>query len=37
MKYYLNDSIKYILSEQFVLNDAIKHSDLIIQNSVKTV
>ena len=31
MKYYLNESIKYILSEQFVLNEAIKHSDLIIQ------
>ena len=31
MKYYLNESIKYILSEQFVLNEAIKHSDLIVQ------
>ena len=31
MKYYLNESIKYILSERFVLNEAIKHSDLIIQ------
>ena len=29
MKYYLNESIKYILSEQFVLNEAMKHSDLI--------
>ena len=29
MKYYLNESIKYILSEQFVLNEALKHSDLI--------
>ena len=31
MKYYLNESIKYILSERFVLNEAIKHSDLIVQ------
>ena len=31
MKYYLNESIKHILSEQFVLNEAIKHSDLIVQ------
>ena len=31
MKYYLNESIKYILSEQFVLNEAMKHSDLIVQ------
>ena len=31
MKYYLNESIKYILSEQFVLNEAIKHSELIVQ------
>ena len=29
MKYYLNESIKYILSERFVLNEAMKHSDLI--------
>ena len=40
MKYYLNESIKYILSEQFVLNEAMKHSDLIAQcevilNSIK--
>ena len=32
MKYYLNESIKYILSEQFVLNEAIKHSDLVVQS-----
>lgn len=32
MKYYLNESIKYILSEQFVLNEAMKHSDLIAQS-----
>ena len=31
MKYYLNESIKYILSEQFVLNEAMKHSELIVQ------
>lgn len=31
MKYYLNESIKYILSERFVLNEAMKHSDLIAQ------
>ena len=31
MKYYLNESIKYILSEQFVLTEAMKHSDLIVQ------
>ena len=31
MKYYLNASIKYILSEQFVLNEAMKHSELIVQ------
>ena len=31
MKYYLNESIKYILSERFVLNEALKHSDLIVQ------
>ena len=31
MKYYLNESIKYILSERLVLNEAIKHSDLIVQ------
>ena len=31
MKYYLNEGIKYILSEQFVLNEALKHSDLIVQ------
>ena len=31
MKYYLNESIKYILSEQFVLNEAMKHNDLIAQ------
>lgn len=31
MKYYLNEGIKYILSEQFVLNEAMKHSDLIAQ------
>ena len=31
MKYYLNESIKYILSEQFVLNEAMKHSELIAQ------
>ena len=31
MKYYLNESIKYILSEQFVLNEAMKHNDLITQ------
>ena len=31
MKYYLNESIKYILSERFVLNEALKHSDLIAQ------
>ena len=31
MKYYLNESIKYILSEQFVLTEAMKHSDLITQ------
>ena len=31
MKYYLNEGIKYILSEQFVLNEAMKHSDLIVQ------
>ena len=31
MKYYLNESIKYILSEQFILNEAMKHSDLIVQ------
>ena len=40
MKYYLNESIKYILSERFVLNEAMKHSDLIAQcevilNSIK--
>ncbi len=40
MKYYLNEGIKYILSEQFVLNEAMKHSDLIAQceaisNSIK--
>lgn len=40
MKYYLNESIKYILSERFVLNEAMKHSDLIaqcevIRNSIK--
>ena len=29
MKYYLNESIKYILSERFVLSEAMKHSDLI--------
>ena len=29
MKYYLNEGIKYILSERFVLNEAMKHSDLI--------
>ena len=31
MKYYLNEGIKYILSEQFVLNEAMKHSELIAQ------
>ena len=31
MKYYLNESIKYILSEHFILNEAMKHSDLIAQ------
>ena len=31
MKYYLDEGIKYILSEQFVLNEAMKHSDLIVQ------
>ena len=31
MKYYLNESIKYILSEQFILNEAMKHSELIVQ------
>ena len=31
MKYYLNESIKYRLSEQFVLNEAMKHSELIAQ------
>ena len=31
MKYYLNEGIKYILSEQFVLNEAMKHSELIVQ------
>lgn len=31
MKYYLNEGIKYILSEQFVLNEAMKHNDLIAQ------
>lgn len=31
MKYYLNESMKYILSERFVLNEAMKHSDLIAQ------
>lgn len=40
MKYYLNEGIKYILSERFVLNEAMKHSDLIAQcevilNSIK--
>ena len=34
MKYYLNESIKYILSERFVLNEAMKHSDLIAQCEV---
>ena len=31
MKYYLNEGVKYILSEQFVLNEAMKHSELIAQ------
>lgn len=31
MKYYLNENIKYILSEQFILTEAMKHSDLIAQ------
>ena len=34
MKYYLNESIKYILSEHFILNEAMKHSDLIAQCKV---
>ena len=34
MKYYLNESIKYILSEHFILNEAMKYSDLIAQCKV---